>query len=479
MSATVTQDIAETMYEAYRSGWREFAGMETCSDHVNILCSGNASNSCQTNLNGENFSTVYRNSLGATLAMLSTNSTPRKSRILPEVNSWDELIAQMNLSCSEMHDHHHSVINGFEVSFGLINANRIFHKAKIAVDLPAGNIVVDGVSRLRLKICLHSNFPRIYRSWIESKIKQALTRKGEHPDAGLQAVLEEMDVFKRAAQAGIQKIEIVLIASPVIETGNDIDFDYAILDPLSIRSIVQVSGRVVRHRDRVINRENILLLHRSMIAMETGKLAFPGVETRPARSTLLTGVDLEQFPKRIFHELLGDVDLTRVTAAAILDDAHMCPLRDAETSLRKDMFDLSDKSSLSAYLINPVSRLNRKIMETRMFRRSIKSSIKYTLVGDNVLNSTWMGNPSPYYRNSEFRSLSSSEFRIVSYPLEEILFQNIRDMAINDYSIKNGFLDSARLQSLFEIDVNVYDHERSELFPVVEYSDFTGLIKKK
>ncbi|WP_438357140.1 hypothetical protein, partial [Burkholderia cenocepacia] len=45
------------------------------------------------------------------------------------------------------------------------------------------------------------------------------------------------------------------------EVGRDHDYDWAIVDPSSMRSIIQLAGRVWRHRpEKIATQANILLL---------------------------------------------------------------------------------------------------------------------------------------------------------------------------------------------------------------------------
>lgn len=52
-----------------------------------------------------------------------------------------------------------------------------------------------------------------------------------------------------------------MVATPVEEVGRDHDFDFAIVEPSSYRSIIQLAGRVLRHRhDEILITPNISLL---------------------------------------------------------------------------------------------------------------------------------------------------------------------------------------------------------------------------
>ena len=73
----------------------------------------------------------------------------------------------------------------------------------------------------------------------------------------------------------------ILVATPVEEVGRDHDFDWAIIEPSSYRSIIQLSGRVRRHRKTEIQEPNVAVMQYNLRALrQDGKPAFchPGYE---------------------------------------------------------------------------------------------------------------------------------------------------------------------------------------------------------
>ena len=52
----------------------------------------------------------------------------------------------------------------------------------------------------------------------------------------------------------------VVVATPVEEIGRDHDFDWAVIEPSSFRSIIQMAGRVRRHRSETYSNENIAVM---------------------------------------------------------------------------------------------------------------------------------------------------------------------------------------------------------------------------
>jgi CRISPR-associated endonuclease/helicase Cas3 len=163
----------------------------------------------------------------------------------------------------------------------------------------------------------HSRFPLLMRSAIEAVLDDALMRKHN---------ASEPDPFSQhlAVQAAIAKAPLarnhifVVLASPVAEVGRDHDYDWAIVEPSSMRSIIQLAGRVRRHRDAVVNAPNIVLMSRNIKSLRGKAVCFdkPGFEDAQhhlASHDLTTLLHAEEF-KRISAA-------PRIQARAVLSGA--------------------------------------------------------------------------------------------------------------------------------------------------------------
>ena len=94
------------------------------------------------------------------------------------------------------------------------------------------------------------------------------------------------------------------LASPVAEVGRDHDYDWAIIEPSSMRSIIQIAGRVLRHRDKIPEQPNILLLNKNYKALVAKYpppyYERPGFESKAlqlATHELLDVLNVEQYQK--------------------------------------------------------------------------------------------------------------------------------------------------------------------------------------
>ena len=221
MSATLTPDIAEVLHEAYARGWTEFARSWSISAHVNLLCTGDAPGSWFTNEGGSTLQEVLCDCRCEVLHGIRSAPVFRRGEILPPCEKWADLVRQIDTGCSRMHELNSVTVDRFRISVGMVRMTRISHTVALAAQLPSGGLR----SRLRVKLCLHSQFPRLHRAWIETRLKRALTRKGNDPEAGIRLLCqtEDQNLFEHATKIGVSDIEIVVVTSPVIETGNDLD----------------------------------------------------------------------------------------------------------------------------------------------------------------------------------------------------------------------------------------------------------------
>jgi hypothetical protein len=467
MSATMPLDVGSAFHRSYTAGWKEFARACGASDHVNVLCVGDAPGSCASNIGGETFEQVFERSSAAIVSALENAAVQRRAEILPPVVGWTELVDQVDASCSRMHDLNAVEIGGFRVSVGLVRMTRVIHTAAMASQLPSGSVR----GRFRVLVCLHSYFPRLHREWIERRLKEALTRKMPRPDKGVADLCEREGVFRRAGAA--KDIEIVVVTSPVIETGNDIDFDYGIFDPVSVRSVIQAAGRVRRHRPPN-GKLNVLMLGRSAVAMQDGALRMPGVETWPHDETKVARVGLESHPDRLTKDLWAGVSVDAIDARLVMSGSGF-PLRKAEEALRKGYVwgDADAASPLGKYLSGAIARMNLQFTRSRRFRRASSRNLRYSMEGDDILTAEWRLDMAPGTRNSNPVEAVTRGL-VIRSTNQETLFPNL----INDAAMDLERSPSRGL-ALTAMDAEIPDYSfgSGDIALEMSYSPFTGFTR--
>lgn len=195
-----------------------------------------------------------------------------------------EFAAEAIRNAWALHKRHHSTDpkSGKRVSFGLIrmaNIDPMFHVALAlfqhgAWPEPLRVYWPDGA---RIHLCVyHSQFPLFIRSAIERRLDYALNRR--QPES----VFELPDVRKCIDAYGEQDQLFIVLGSPVTEVGRDHDYDWAVVEPSSMRSLIQLAGRVRRHRAGACDEPNIRVFETNLRNFSApGKPAFckPGFES--------------------------------------------------------------------------------------------------------------------------------------------------------------------------------------------------------
>ena len=173
-----------------------------------------------------------------------------------------------------LHKKHHSVDaqSSKRASFGLVRMANIEPLVDVALALyrlpwPEG---------VRVHLCVyHSQFPLLIRSAIENQLDTALNRR--QPDA----VFAVPDIRKRLDDHPEEDHLFIVLGSPVTEVGRDHDYDWALVEPSSMRSLIQLAGRVRRHRGGECTAANIRVFDTNIQNFRNpGKPAFckPGFE---------------------------------------------------------------------------------------------------------------------------------------------------------------------------------------------------------
>lgn len=156
-----------------------------------------------------------------------------------------------------LHTQHHSLDpqTGKRVSFGLVRMANVEPLIQVALALFAQG----APQGLRIHLCVyHSRHPLLIRSAIERQLDATLKRQQPEAVFSLPAVRARLD-----GNAEDDQLFIVL-GSPVTEVGRDHDYDWAVVEPSSVRSLIQLLGRVRRHRTGDCGSTNVHVFIRNL-----------------------------------------------------------------------------------------------------------------------------------------------------------------------------------------------------------------------
>ncbi|WP_439641405.1 type I-F CRISPR-associated helicase Cas3f [Nevskia sp.] len=284
-SATLPPSLVKGMYEAYRAGraiYQRHRG-EPYGAPVDICCAwfDEFHQQAQDCADDAVFEAAHLAFAEKRHARLGQDLVRRRARLealdlagLKKEAMREQLALKARDAALALHVAHHTVDpgSGKRVSFGLIRMANISPLVDVALALyrlgvPAG---------FRIHLCVyHSQFPLLMRSAIERRLDQALDRR--KPDA----VFALPDIRSRLDAAAEADQLFIVLGSPVTEVGRDHDYDWAVVEPSSMRSLIQLAGRVRRHRLSACDTPNLAIFDHNLKCFEdTGKAAYcqPGFE---------------------------------------------------------------------------------------------------------------------------------------------------------------------------------------------------------
>ncbi len=295
-SATAREAVVEELFQSYRKGYGEYAELYDKQDRVHALIASHAADGVIAEEDCSSIRQAYADCVNSIsrensiMRIKSRGDTLRKLRISEPLSGEENYVEIANViqrESNELHCDNHIIVqdpdqgDSFRVSIGLVKITRINQLVNILKVFP------ENPEAVQRSIVLHSNMISETRRGVESTLRKILNRKkmGPHLET-LAEFLSSTNSFQMARDRGLLDIQIKVFASPVIETGNDLDFDYGVLDPSSLsmtRSMVQGGGRINRHRRDPKSRPNVVVLSRPLVSIPYGALAFPGIQT-PVKS---------------------------------------------------------------------------------------------------------------------------------------------------------------------------------------------------
>ncbi|MCW5236210.1 type I-F CRISPR-associated helicase Cas3f [Verminephrobacter eiseniae] len=296
-SATLPPALVQGLYLAYRDGRQAFQRhrSQRPDEPVDICCLwiDEFHQSAQDCPDKEAFRSAHASFVDKRLAQLAKTEVRRLARIVALPEEWrgmDEAkrrkdFARLALECAwKLHQdpQNHSIdrTNGKpekRISLGLIRMANIGPLFDVAQAMYQQGAPAPGV---RVHLCVyHSQFPMLVRSAMEQRLDALLDRRpkpdGTDPVLGRPAMRALLDKYPEPDQL------FIVLGSPVTEVGRDHDYDWAVVEPSSMRSLIQLAGRVRRHRPGAVSAVNMQVLGSNLRAYERkGEAAFcrPGFE---------------------------------------------------------------------------------------------------------------------------------------------------------------------------------------------------------
>lgn len=374
-SATLTPDLITGLFEAYLAG-RAIFNQSQNKPKPQVVCAwfdeqpkAMMSEPCGTI---EQFILTHDTFIQKRLQFLQAQPIRRKADILPVSVSYNHEKPERFYTpignailqgAKTLHKRYHSIdnITQKKVSIGLVRVANIKNITQLAMSL-LQHCQIPEDTQIHLA-CYHAKQVLILRNSLEHKLDRILKRKSDYA----QEIFTHPEIaneLKHPQNQAIRNHIFIVLATPVAEVGRDHDYDWAIVEPSSMRSIIQLAGRVWRHRpDLQADTPNVLILQYNFRYLKNQKPVFvyPGFETKKFKpisydiATLILPHQLEQIDAQ---PRIGIKNSSMPTKALIPSNPVIATLSQLEHSVMAHLMHNPKTNYVNAYW-RPIASSNR------------------------------------------------------------------------------------------------------------------------
>lgn len=314
-SATLPPDLVNGMFQAYRAGRihhqrnRGLQGehdtrLQTACLWVDEFGVQRAACTDATHFAEAHQQFVQRRGDALTRA-IDRDGPRRRGELLPlHVGATQELAvrrtfaAEVRSAAIQAHARHAETCphSGKRISFGLVRMANIEPLIDVAQEL----LRIGSPENHHIHLCVyHARFPLLMRSAIEHRLDRFLNRRKPL------AIYEQAEIRHAIDAFPEQNHLFVVLGSPVTEVGRDHDYDWAVVEPSSMRSLIQLAGRIQRHRDHSCQTPNVFIFDTNLRHFSLAR----GRDNLPLAAYVRPGFEDEQgladAPFRLISHRLG------------------------------------------------------------------------------------------------------------------------------------------------------------------------------
>ena len=310
-SATIPPDLAKGFFQSYYEGWSLFSQSRNIITNVNCAWVDEFKTDVKSGIHNPSFFNSFHDEFtNFRLKKLKKESIRRKANIInlnivPFSESKNSLpfkesdfakekitsdsseekekyyFESVKETIINLHKKHfiEDKLSGKKVSFGVVRMANILP----CVKLTRYFLKCEWPDNIGIKtMAYHSQQVLLMRNEQEKYLDKILKRKGPYK------IFEDAFIKEQLSKISAENVIYILVATPVEEVGRDHDFDWAVVEPSSYRSIIQLAGRILRHRKISPEKPNIALMQYNMKSFlqenHEGKpikpvFCYPGYET--------------------------------------------------------------------------------------------------------------------------------------------------------------------------------------------------------
>lgn len=269
-SATIPPALAEGFFNAYQQGWRLYCDFKKLApDQSNIATIWIDEFNTQAQWidirassaeEVEQYRKQHKDFVKKRVATLSKQPQKRRGYIVSceralQVKDCDKkeetYFSLIKEEIMQLHKNHHmeDQKSGKKISFGVVRMANVDPCVRLAKYLLENKEWPEDIAPYVM--AYHSRQILALRNEQEKHLDKVLNRK----QIPISELIENNQVLKDRVEKAKDKTDVIfiLVATPVEEVGRDHDFDWAVVEPSSYRSIIQIVGRVLRHRPLLEN----------------------------------------------------------------------------------------------------------------------------------------------------------------------------------------------------------------------------------
>jgi len=314
-TATMPPALANALFRAYQAGWKDYTQVNGASVEHKICCAWFDEFESKSMMvdTKEDFGKEHKHYINKRIKNLNKEKVILRKAKLLEINaSIDEVYSAMATTLLNgiynLHDNHKETNSqNKSISIGLVRMANIDPLVEVAKEL----FSITPREDTAIYYCVyHSKFPLAMRSSIEERLDRILKRHDE------KKIWEHTEIKEALQKSSKQHHIFVVLATAVAEVGRDHDYSWMIAEPSSMRSLIQLAGRIQRHRKKEPESENFLVLTKNIKALKGKEIAYhrPGFETKGGygnKRRVLKSKDLS--------EVLNSEDLKNINATPRID----------------------------------------------------------------------------------------------------------------------------------------------------------------
>jgi len=263
-SATIPPDLAEGYFNVYQAGWNIFAKMRGKNSDVGCAWIDEFTTKVKMLKTREDYKNAHDKFINKRVTELQKQPVKRKANIAQCSTKVDDYFDAIKQAILEKHKYHNftDTKTNKKISIGVVRVANIDPCVALTKHLLNDPFAEDTEIKA---MAYHSRQVLLMRHAQEKYLDNILKRTDENEDH----ILNDEVIRNHIDNSEAQNIIFVLVATPVEEVGRDHDFDWAVIEPSSYRSFIQLAGRVLRHRNKEVIEPNIAIMKYNYRALIT------------------------------------------------------------------------------------------------------------------------------------------------------------------------------------------------------------------